>query len=124
VAAAVLVLVVGAVVVAAAVGAVVVAAAVGVLVFVEVVPDDVSAVLELAAALGVAEAVAVGVVVVVAVVSVVAATLETDRALAVSFWARTPSVVTPTAAAAVSPAVATTILRRPRSLAFTLPPGF
>lgn len=99
-----------------------VAAAVGVLVFVAVLLVDVSALLELAAAVGVAEAVAVGAVVVVAVVSVVLVTLAADRALVVSFWASTPSVVTPTAAAAVSPAVATAILRRPRSLAFTLPP--
>jgi hypothetical protein len=75
---------------------------------------------ELAAALGVA--VADGVLAVLSVEFVVVVTFETARALCVSFWASRPTVVAPTAATAVSPTVATATRRRPRSLAFTLPP--
>ncbi|MCW2547125.1 MAG: hypothetical protein JWN96_1585, partial [Mycobacterium sp.] len=101
-----------ALVLAAALG---VADAVGLLVAVEdeEVEDE-----ELAAALGVA--VADGVLAVLSVEFVV--TFETVLALSVSFCASRPTVVAPTAATAVSPTVATATRRRPRSLAFTLPP--
>jgi hypothetical protein len=77
---------------------------------VSVAPDEL---LELVDALGVA----LGVVVVVVVVELAAA------ALAVSLRASSPIDVAPTAATAVSPAVAIATRRRPRSLAFTLPPS-
>jgi hypothetical protein len=92
-----------------------VADAAGLVVADEDVEDD-----ELAAGLGVA--VAVGVLAVESVEFVVVVTFETARALCVALCASRPTVVAPTAATAVSPTVATATRRRPRSLAFTLPP--
>jgi hypothetical protein len=87
---------------------------------VDVLGVDVLAVGVLAVAVGV---LAVAVAVAVGVGLVVVVTFETSRALSVSFCASKPTTVAPTAAPAVSPAVATATRRRPRSLAFTLPPA-